>query len=213
MGGADSEITDSTTEIAIESAVFDPVSIRRTGHRYALRSEASLRFEKGQEFRLARIGADRVAQLTLAWAGGSLARGRVDTAPAEPEPRQAGLPPVARVGQLLGGEVAVAEQRDAAGARRPGDGARARRGRRSGWPRILRPLVGAIRATSRSSWRWFPTWRRDLAIEADVAEEVARVRGYETTPGHLPDTVMPAYRPSPLRRSGQASARRWPAPV
>jgi phenylalanyl-tRNA synthetase beta chain len=44
-----------------------------------------------------------------------------------------------------------------------------------------------------------PTWRRDLAIEADVAEEVARVRGYETTPGHLPDTVMPAYRPWPLR--------------
>jgi phenylalanyl-tRNA synthetase beta chain len=65
MGGADSEITDDTTEIAIESAVFDPVSIRRTGHRYALRSEASLRFEKGQETRLARIGADRVAQLTL----------------------------------------------------------------------------------------------------------------------------------------------------
>ena len=43
-----------------------------------------------------------------------------------------------------------------------------------------------------------PTWRRDLAIEADVAEEVARVRGYETTPAHLPDTLMPAYRPSPL---------------
>jgi phenylalanyl-tRNA synthetase beta chain len=42
-----------------------------------------------------------------------------------------------------------------------------------------------------------PTWRRDLAIEADVAEEVARVRGYETTPAHLPDTLMPAFRPSP----------------
>ena len=43
-----------------------------------------------------------------------------------------------------------------------------------------------------------PTWRRDLAIEADVTEEVARVRGYETTPAHLPDTLMPAYRPSPV---------------
>jgi phenylalanyl-tRNA synthetase beta chain len=43
-----------------------------------------------------------------------------------------------------------------------------------------------------------PTWRHDLTIEADVAEEVARVRGYETTPAHLPDTLMPAYRPSPL---------------
>src|SRR6185436_16727097 len=44
-----------------------------------------------------------------------------------------------------------------------------------------------------------PTWRRDLAIEADVAEEVARVRGYEETPGTLPDTPMPPFRPSPLQ--------------
>ena len=43
-----------------------------------------------------------------------------------------------------------------------------------------------------------PTWRRDLVIEADVAEEVARIRGYDQTPAHLPDTLMPAYRPSPV---------------
>ena len=43
-----------------------------------------------------------------------------------------------------------------------------------------------------------PTWRRDLHIEADVAEEVARVRGYEVIPGILPHTPMPPYRPSPL---------------
>ena len=43
-----------------------------------------------------------------------------------------------------------------------------------------------------------PTWRRDIVIEADVAEEVARIRGYEATPAHLPDTLMPAYRPSPV---------------
>ena len=61
MGGAASEVGESTTAVVIESAVFDPVSIRRTAFRYALRSEASLRFEKGQESRLARIGADRVA--------------------------------------------------------------------------------------------------------------------------------------------------------
>jgi phenylalanyl-tRNA synthetase beta chain len=42
-----------------------------------------------------------------------------------------------------------------------------------------------------------PTWRRDLTVEADVTEEVARVRGYETTPAHLPSTLMPAYRFSP----------------
>ena len=81
MGGAGSEVSDATSEVVIESAVFDPVSIRRTAFRHALRSEASLRFEKGQEARLARLGADRVAELVAAWAGGAVAAGRVDTAP------------------------------------------------------------------------------------------------------------------------------------
>ena len=86
MGGAGSEVGDGTTDVVVESAIFDPVSIRRTAFRYALRSEASLRFEKGQEFRLARIGADRTAQLVQTWAGGEVWRGRVDTHPEEPEP-------------------------------------------------------------------------------------------------------------------------------
>src|SRR4029079_16888021 len=55
MGGAESEIGSSTTDLVIESAIFDPISIRRTAFHYALRSEASLRFEKGQEHRLAKL--------------------------------------------------------------------------------------------------------------------------------------------------------------
>ena len=51
MGGAASEVSDATTAVIVESAIFDPVCIRRTAFRYALRSEASLRFEKGQEHR------------------------------------------------------------------------------------------------------------------------------------------------------------------
>jgi phenylalanyl-tRNA synthetase beta chain len=194
MGGADSEISDATTDIAIESAVFDAVSIRRTGHRYALRSEASLRFEKGQEARLARIGADRVAQLTTAWAGGTSARGRVDTAPDEPVPASLAFRP-ARVSKLIGAEISTVEQR-ALLARVGIDTAP------SGPteiqvavdPRPLRVPSGGEEVVVAT----VPTWRRDLAIEADIAEEVARVRGYETTPAHLPDTLMPAFRPDPL---------------
>ncbi len=195
MGGADSEITNDTTEIAIESAIFDPVSIRRTGHRYALRSEASLRFEKGQEFRLARIGADRVAQLTLAWAGGSCARGRVDTAPDEPGPARLAFRP-ARVGRLLGGEIPEAEQRSL--LKRVGiETEAAPAGVRITVSADPKPLV--VDAGSEAAVvAVVPTWRRDLVIEADLAEEVARVRGYEATPSHLPDTSMPAYRPSPV---------------
>jgi phenylalanyl-tRNA synthetase beta chain len=196
MGGAESEIGEATSEIAIESAIFDPVSIRRTGHRYALRSEASLRFEKGQEFRLARIGADRVAQLTLAWAGGKVARGRVDTAPVEPEPARLAFRP-ARLSKLLGGEIPAEEQRgflERVGvATEP-----APAGTRIQVAAEPKPLL--VDPGSESVYvAVIPTWRHDLAIEADIAEEVARVRGYETTPGHLPDTVMPGYRPSPLR--------------
>jgi phenylalanyl-tRNA synthetase beta chain len=195
MGGSDSEITDATTEIAIESAVFDPVSIRRTGHRYALRSEASLRFEKGQELRLARIGADRVAQLTLAWAGGALSKGRVDTAPAEPAAARLAFRP-ARVSRLLGVEIPVDEQRSL--LHRVGvETEPAPSGARIQVSVAPQPLV-VDPGSEQALVAIVPTWRRDLAIEADLAEEIARVRGYETTSAHLPDTLMPGYRPSSL---------------
>ncbi len=94
----------------VESAIFDPVSIRRTAFRYALRSEASLRFEKGQEFRLARLGADRAARLIVEWAGGDGGAGAVDTNPAEPVPARVAFRP-ARVNRLLGTNLGVEEQR------------------------------------------------------------------------------------------------------
>ena len=196
MGGAESEISDGTTEIAIESAVFDPVSIRRTGHRYALRSEASLRFEKGQEARLARIGADRVAQFTLDWAGGTLSAGRVDTAPTEPQPARMAFRP-SRVSKLIGAPISTAHQREL--LRRVGvETEAAPAGARIVVAVEPKPLVVDPAADEEVVTAIVPTWRRDLAIEADITEEVARVRGYETTPAHLPDTLMPAYRPSPL---------------
>ncbi len=96
MGGASSEISDTTQDVVIESAIFDPISIRRTAFRYALRSEASLRFEKGQEHRLARLGADRTARLITEWAGGRVARGVVDTDPDRAQGGHGGLPPGSR---------------------------------------------------------------------------------------------------------------------
>jgi phenylalanyl-tRNA synthetase beta chain len=193
MGGADSEIGDDTTEIAIESAVFDAVSIRRTGQRYGLRSEASLRFEKGHEARLARIGADRVAQLILAWAGGVCTRGRVDTAPDEPAPGRLAFRP-SRVSRLIGVEIPTSEQRDLLS--RVGvetETSEPTEIQVAVEPKPLRVPSGREEVLIAV----VPTWRRDLTVEADIAEEVARVRGYETTPAHLPDTLMPAYRPNP----------------
>lgn len=195
MGGANSEVGETTRSVIIESAIFDPVSIRRTAFRYGLRSEASLRFEKGQEFGLARLGADRTARLILAWAGGRVARGRIDTNPREPEPVRIAFRP-RRVNRLLGTDLSPDEQRALlarVGIETEPAGAEVRvliaPGER---PREV------VAAPDESLVAVVPPWRRDLAIEADVAEEIARVRGYERVPGSLPDTPMPPYRRSVL---------------
>ncbi len=196
MGGAASEVSGATTDVVVESAVFDPVSIRRTAFRYALRSEASLLFEKGQEPRLARIGADRVAALVAAWSGGAVAPGRVDTAPAEPVPARVAFRP-ARVNRLLGTTFSADEQRgllDRVGI--------ATEHAPAGSEVIVaagtKPLAAAADPAETALFAVVPTWRHDLLIEADVAEEVARVRGYDAIRGTAPDTATPPFRPSPL---------------
>ncbi|MBI3751914.1 MAG: phenylalanine--tRNA ligase subunit beta [Chloroflexi bacterium] len=195
MGGEASEIGSSTTDVIVESAIFDPVSIRRTAFRYALRSEASLRFEKGQEFRLARIGADRTAQLVQAWAGGQVARGRVDSHPAEPETSQVAFRP-ARVNRLLGTALPATEQ--AALLERVGIATEV-----PSAPVAVPIVAGTTPAEAQASGQdvlvaTVPTWRRDIEIEADLAEEIARVRGYERVPATMPDTALPEWRPNPL---------------
>ena len=195
MGGAASEVSDSTTDVIIESAIFDPVSVRRTAHRHALRSEASSRFEKGQESRLARRGADRTAELIQAWAGGTVAAGRIDTAPIEPGPTRVAFRPE-RVSRLLGVALSAADQRDLL------DRVGIETEEPLGTTQVtvaLEPEPLHIDAAPGSALSALvPTWRRDILVEADVAEEVARVRGYELIPSIRPDTEMPAYRPSPL---------------
>ncbi len=195
MGGAASEVGEVTSDVIIESAVFDPVSIRRTAFHYALRSEASLRFEKGQETRLARIGADRVAELVAAWSGGTVAAGRVDTAPDEPEPARVAFRP-GRVNRLLGTGFDASEQ--AALLARVGIDVELRFAGTVDIPVSAgdRPLT--VLADEPALVAVVPTWRRDLEIEADVAEEIARVGGYDAVPTKTPDTQMPHFRPDPL---------------
>jgi phenylalanyl-tRNA synthetase beta chain len=175
MGGAGSEITESTTTAIVESAVFDPVSVRRTAFRYGLRSEASLRFEKGQESRLARIGADRTAQLLAEWAGGRVATGVVDTHPVDDQPKRVSFRP-ARVSRLLGAEISADDMKAA----------------------LARVEIATEKgADAASLTAVVPTHRRDIEIEEDVAEEVIRIIGYETLAPRLPDTTTPAYRDEP----------------
>jgi phenylalanyl-tRNA synthetase beta chain len=195
MGGAASEVNVNTTTVVVESAIFDPVSIRRTAFRYALRSDASLRFEKGQEWRLARIGADRTAGLVADWAGGRIAPGAVDTDPSESSPVTLAFRP-ARVNRLLGTAIDVADQRALLG--------------RVGVSTAMAPIGTQVRVVAGDEpldidpsdtevvLATTPTWRRDLAVEADIAEEIIRVHGYDRVPGRTPHTPMPGYRHDPL---------------
>jgi phenylalanyl-tRNA synthetase beta chain len=194
MGGAASEVGQDTRRVVVESAIFDPVSIRRTAFRYALRSEASLRFEKGQEHAMARLGADRTAALIVRWAGGRAAVGVVDTNPEAPPEIRVPFRP-ARVQRLLGEVVPAAEQRELlarAGVRteaaQAGDAVPVIAGDDAlGVPLTAGDAAEALVAI-------VPSHRRDLVIEADITEEVARLRGYETLAARLPDTPMPPYR-------------------
>jgi phenylalanyl-tRNA synthetase beta chain len=195
MGGETSEVSDATTDVIVESAIFDPVNIRRTAFRYALRSEASLRFEKGQEFRMARLGADRTAALVAAWADGRTAPGVVDSNPVEPAPTTIAFRP-ARVNRLVGTALEPDEQqallaRVGIETRSAGSGAHITIAAGADPLRIDGGSSGVVEAV-------VPTWRRDLAVEADIAEEIIRVHGYELVPSTLPDTPMPVYRHEPL---------------
>ncbi len=199
MGGAASEVSSATTDVIVESAIFDPVSIRRTAFQHGLRSEASLRFEKGQEFQLARIGADRTAELLASWAGGRVARGRIDTAPDEPVADRVRFRP-ARVGRILGLDSPPATQIEllarvgiAVVTPSAGDDAQVHIPVAAG----SKPLAVST-AIGETLEAIVPSWRRDIAIEADIIEELARVNGYDRIPTTLPTTASPRYRASPL---------------
>jgi phenylalanyl-tRNA synthetase beta chain len=197
MGGASSEVSDETRNVVIESAIFDPVSIRRTAFRYSLRSEASLRFEKGQEHRMARLGADRTARLIQEWSGGRIAVGAVDTRPEAP--RLVRVPyRTAKVGSLLGEDIPIDEQRALL--------ARVEIATEDAEPSDVVPVISGtapldIKPASVADTivAIVPGHRRDITIESDIIEEIARIRGFETLLGQLPDTAMPPYRRDPGR--------------
>ena len=195
MGGTESEVRDSTTDVIVESAIFDPVNIRRSAFRYALRSDASLRFEKGQEWRLARIGADRTTRLLTEWSGGTAWRGAVDSASREPEQGRVTFRP-ARVDRLLGTDLDTGVQRELLArvgiATLPVTGSSVVSVAAGGLPL-------SIEANSEVLVAEVPTWRRDLAVEADMIEEIARVHGYDRVPSSLPHTPTPHHRPHPVQ--------------
>ena len=191
MGGASSEVSSSTTSVIIESAIFAPTSVRRSAQRHSLRSEASHRFERGQERRLAALGADQVAALLTEWAGGVARSGRLVTG-AETVPAATLNFRPSRVRALLGVSLTDDEQVELLGSIGINADTAADATKIAVTPkRSVSAEKGSARAVQ------VPSWRSDLVIEADLAEEVARLYGYERIPTSIPSADLPPHRPSP----------------
>jgi phenylalanyl-tRNA synthetase beta chain len=183
MGGEGSEIRATTRRVLIECAYFAPRGVRRTGRRHGLHSESSYRFERGVDPSTLPDVLAHAASLVTHLAGGAGVKGTI-IAGSGPEPRS----PIAlreqRIGALLGAPVAFAEA--------------SRLLTRLGCE--LRTVTGAPGAMTADVVP--PHHRPDLAMEADLVEEVMRVRGIGAIPA-----ALPAIRPAPPRGSREIEGR------
>lgn len=159
MGGADTEVSDRTTELLIESADFSPMSIRSTARKLNLHSDSSYRFERGLDPEGIDRASRRSCELILELAGGELATGVIDVG-RQPGKREPVVLRFSQLRRILGIEIAPAEAR-----------------------RILTALGNQeVTADDTRVEVIPPSWRRDLTREIDMVEEVARIHGYEAIP-------------------------------
>ncbi len=179
MGGAESEIGFSSRNILIESAWFDPISVRRTSKALGLRTEASYRFERGADPEMAEMASRRAAELIQQIAGGELLAGVVDVYPG----RAAGATIELSRKELLrvmGADVPDRDIEEILGALG------------------FHPRKDAHRGSAGSllaAWECKqPSWRQDVTRGIDLIEEVARHYGYDKFPPRLPPAKRPAQR-------------------
>ena len=164
MGGRDSEVTADTTDIFLEVANFDPSRTRATRRRLGLSTDASYRFERGVDIDAAAERLTTAAALMVAVCGGSVVGSAVDIYPTARAQRTITLR-ADRVKRLLGDTVPAAEIVDLL--------------RTVGFAAAVRPgtemLIGAEELHVS-----VPSWRPDVTLEADLIEEVARLRGFQS---------------------------------
>ena len=163
MGGMNSEVTENTTNILIESASFEPVHIRRAARSLGIPSEASMRFEKGVDTAGCDEAARRAAQLLVKYCGGTAAKGNIDVNDGIPQPLRIDLR-AERVNHILGTDFTIAEIDE-----------------------TMEALgFGLEKTDDAAAVVTVPTYRQDISAEVDLIEEVARLKGYTLIPRTLP---------------------------
>ncbi len=159
MGGENSEVTPSTRNILIESAYFNPSSIRNTSKALGLSTDASYRFERGTDPNGTVYAAERAAQLLMQLAGGEILKGVLDICPEPIEPKEIRLR-FERLNRILGYKI----ENDAVSE-------------------ILEKLGMKITFSAEEEIRVsVPTFRPDIEREIDLIEEIARIHGYDNIP-------------------------------
>ncbi len=174
MGGRASEVSGHTTVVVLESAYFQPGSVRRTARRLALSTEASYRFERGANIEMPVMALGRVATLMEQAGAGRLRPGVTDVYPAPRLPFRV-LLRHERLTRLLGTAVDIVDVE-----------------------RILRRLGFQLERLDAPAITWqatVPFWRVDVAREADLIEEVARHVGYDRLPSTFPALLRAPARP------------------
>ena len=167
MGGLGSAVSAGTAEVLLEAAQFAPATIRRTSRRLGLRSESSLRFERGVDIDGVPLAADRAAELLAKIARAQVAAGRVDVYPAPAAPIEV-LVRSDRANRLLGTSLPVAEIGQS-----------------------LRRVSASVKAAGRGGYLCRPpSYRSDLTREADFIEEIARLTGYDRIPATRPHAEL-----------------------
>jgi phenylalanyl-tRNA synthetase beta chain len=156
MGGANSEIRETTVDVVLESACWNPANIRRTAKALGISTDASQRFERGADPNGPDYALERAASLVVAVAGGELLRGRIDVYPKKIRGREVTLR-VSRTNALLG--TSLTKKQISGLAKAAGLGVRQK-------------TTDALLCT-------VPTFRVDLEREIDLIEEIARVYGYD----------------------------------
>ncbi len=165
MGGANTEVSERTTDVFLESAYFDPASIRKTSKRLGLSSESAYRFERGTDIEFLEKALDRAALLIRETAGGTIHK-IIDVYPVKylPEPVHASYE---RINRVLGIKLSKEEMLE-----------------------ILR-LLGIRAEDKGDTFTVFPPpHRRDIKRDSDISEELARIYGYNNIPITNPKTPL-----------------------
>lgn len=185
MGGLESEISDHTKNVLLESAYFEPNLIRQGSRLLGLRTDASYRFERGADPLILKKAADRAAKLIAELAGGQVAAGVLDVAKAEfPEYRQLSLRPE-KANSLLGMDIPAKRMVE-----------------------ILNALELKAKISGDIIEVRVPSFRGDVEREVDLIEEVGRIFGYDNLPSERiePWAVPAIKRPKDIFLAGVSKA-------